>query len=110
MGDGDHPSGPWPRYNERDREHQEEHGWIARELRGICGKIKDMEARLIVIEKTHERDAVFKAWFGKALNGLWFIIGLAAARGVEWFFSHRPIVVSIAASAAMLAAASVSQG
>lgn len=122
MSDGEQPRSQWPRYDERERERQEEHGWIVLEVRRLIDRVDgmkesiredaqktakwraDVEGRLAVIERTHERDAAMRVWLGKILAGFWILVGAVAAKGLEWFLSHRPIVAAIGASAVMLSA------
>ncbi len=128
MNNGDQPRGEWPRYDERERESEATHGWIVSEMRRLGEWVDDMksslkeearktaewrggvEARLIVIERTHERDAMFKAWAGKVLAAFWIVVGMVASKALEYFLSHRPMLAAVGASAIMLAAAGMAQG
>lgn len=128
MSNGDQPRGEWPRYDEREREGAEARGWIVGEIRRLVERMDDMKAairddnrktsewrgsvetRLATIERTHERDAVFKAWAGKVLAAFWIVVGMVASKALEYFLSHRPMLAAVGASAILLAAAGMAQG
>lgn len=113
---GDPQHGEWPRYDEILREGQAERGWIASEVRHLTdamtevrSSLSSIETRVRVMEQRHNQEDVVKTWAGKALAAFWILVGALSAKALEYFLSHRPILVAIGASAIMLAAAGMAQ-